>query len=134
MMDKKNIDKYVDDGLNYIQQLDTIELDDFFDIRVQARIKELESESRGPLPFYRRAPSMAFIIMLLAVNLLSIVYFSDLFLPKGPVITPPPVTAPVTAPVNVTTAAEAMGAAYGLEQNTHDIALINRMKQKKDGK
>jgi len=123
MIDKKTIHKDVEDGMNYLEQMESIELDHYFDIRVEARIRQIEKESQvDRIPFFRRVPRLAFIILLCIVNLVSIFYFSGIFSRR-------PEPALPTADVYV----EAMGSTYSMDQNTHDLVFIKTMKDSPSG-
>ncbi|MCP5107802.1 MAG: hypothetical protein GY950_30720 [bacterium] len=123
MIDKKTIHKDVEDGMNYLEQMESIELDHYFDIRVEAGIRQIETESRvNRVPSFRKAPRLAFIILLCIVNLLSVFYFSGIFSRR-------PEPALPAADVYV----EAMSTAYSMEQNTHDLVFIKTMKDSPSG-
>ncbi len=123
MIDKKTILKDVEDGMNYLEQMETIELDHYFDIRVEAGIGQIETDARVTgIPSFGRGPRLAFIILLCIVNLVSVLYFSGMFSRRPEPALPAP-------DVYV----EAVSAAYSMEQNTHDLVLIKTMKESPAG-
>lgn len=114
MIDAKTIHQHVEDGLDYLKQLGSIELDDYFDIRVEARIRQIEREG---VPFLNRVPRLAFIIVLCFLNFVSFFLLAEMF------------TAPARpSKPQVAAYVETMDATYSVDQNNLDQAFIDSMK------
>ena len=113
MTDKKNFDieKEVDEAMDYLQRMETIELDHHFDARVIAAAGARHPQRVGAL---RLKP--AFVVLLILINLLSLLYFSG-------IIPIPPQRQEQQYPRYV----KAMETVYSMEQNDYDLKLMEHM-------
>ena len=123
MIDRTTIHQDVEDGMMYLENLETIELDPYFDTRLEARIRRLERENQvSPLPFFKTVPRLAFVILLCLINLVAIIYiFRGISKPAGPV-------APFAEAY-----VDTLDTAYSVDQNALDIVLIKSMKESPGG-
>ncbi len=120
--DKKSIEKDVEYGMNYLEQMEKIQLDHHFDIRVLAAASALDAEEmRSIFPrFISHLFSMpiikpALVSILCLVNLITLLYFS-LFFSYTPMDT------------IKTSYVQAAGSTYSLSQNEHDLKLMTFIK------
>jgi hypothetical protein len=123
MIDKKSIHKEIDDAMHYIERMESIKLDHYFDVRVKANIRQLEKEIQSPIqPFYKKVLRPSFIAMLFIINIISVIYISGTFSTQ---------TAPTEATVEHYI--DAIAATYSIDQNNHDLVLIKTMKRTSGG-
>ena len=123
MIEIDNIEKEVDEAMEYINKMEKIELDNYFDIRVENRIRELEKEDQiNAYPFYKKVLQPAFIVLLCIINIVIMFYF----IKSSSKINDYDLSAEETY-VN------AMETTYSLEQNSLDLGLIKTMKNSNSG-
>ena len=123
-LDTAGIEKDVEYGLNYLEQMERIELDHHFDIRVQAAAASLD-DAAGAFTwniFSSKGLKPAFVLILCIVNILTVAYFSGIL------------SWPPSHPNTIETQyARAVEAAYSLQRNEHDLKLIRQMRMRTNG-
>ncbi|MCP4152502.1 MAG: hypothetical protein GY757_32500 [bacterium] len=123
MTNKKSLNKEVDDAMNYIERMETIELDDYFDIRLEARIRELQrGEQAGWREYALSLLRPALITLLLVVNLISFIYF-----------TATPTTGTKATVTTGSSYVNALVSTYSPDQNSYDLTLMKNMKRTAGG-
>ncbi|MGE5342205.1 MAG: hypothetical protein ACM3SY_12080 [Candidatus Omnitrophota bacterium] len=123
MIDRAAIEKHVDDGMHYLENMESIELDSYFDLRVEAGIIQMEREARvNRVPVLVRSLRLGVIGLLCILNLVAVVYAFHLFPGRMKPIAPTP-DGDVTS----------IEATYSVDQNSLDMEILKIMKETSKG-